>query len=132
MVARHFVSLLLLAAASAVIVPLTAGYGSGSDGDTRAEKPGAQPIAATDQAVATACPGGLQRQGGRCAPHGQLRKFYRRGDRIVEDYLWIRSPGDWAPDPYGSYVQAGGYVYQVNRETQNVLRLVGAMDKLSN
>lgn len=127
MVARHFVSLFILAAASAVAIPLTAGDGPDAG-------PGApeEAAAAADRPVASACPGGLSRQGGLCGPHGQSRKFYRRGDRIVEDYMWIRSPGDWAPDPYGSYVQAGGYVYQINRETQNVLRLVGSMEKLAN
>ncbi|MBY6065750.1 excinuclease ABC subunit A [Leisingera aquaemixtae] len=76
------------------------------------------------------CPQGLAVKASHCVPPGVTKKFYRRGDHILDDYTWIGQPGQWAPDPYGSYVQAGGYVYQVNRETQKVLRLIGAAGDL--
>ncbi|NSY36962.1 excinuclease ABC subunit A [Leisingera sp. ANG59] len=76
------------------------------------------------------CPQGLAMKASQCTPGPVAKKFYRRGDHILDDYTWIGEPGHWAPDPYGTYVQAGGYVYQVNRETQKVLRLIGAAGDL--
>ncbi len=112
MVRRHLVPITVLAAASALAIPLAAGNGG-------EEKDRLQ------------CPGGLVMKASHCAPPGPVKKFYRRGDHILDEYIWIGDPGQWAPDPYGTYVQAGGYVYQVNRETQKVLRLIGAADTLA-
>lgn len=114
MVRRHIVPLTVLAAACALAIPLAAGNGFDD------------PVPASFQ-----CPQGMAKKSGYCVP-GQAKKFYRRGDHILDDYTFIGKPGGWAPDPYGSYVQAGGYVYQVNRETQKVLRLIGAVADLAN
>ncbi|AHD00823.1 hypothetical protein [Leisingera methylohalidivorans] len=114
MVRRYIVSIVVLAAACAVAIPLAAGNGQ--------DKP--------EQALLH-CPAGLAKTSSRCVPPGHAKKFYRRGDHILDEYIWIGDPGEWAPDPYGSYVRAGGYVYQVNRETQKVLRLIGAVAKLA-
>ncbi|KIC22609.1 hypothetical protein [Leisingera sp. ANG-Vp] len=114
MVRSFAVLITVLAAASALAIPLAAGNGQG-----KAER------------SSVLCPPGLAKKLQHCVPPGQAKRFYRRGDHIVEDYIWIGDPGHWAPDPYGSYVQAGGYVYQVNRETQKVLRLIGAAAALS-
>lgn len=111
MVRRHLVPITVLAAACALAIPLAAGNGG-------IEK------ASLD------CPQGLALKVSHCTPARLTKKFYRRGDHILDDYTWIGEPGQWAPDPYGTYVQAGGYVYQVNRETQKVLRLIGAADNL--
>ncbi|WP_264213700.1 carbohydrate porin [Leisingera thetidis] len=115
MVRRHIVSITVLAAACALAIPLAAGNGH--------DKP---------EHTAVECPPGLAKKSSQCVPPGASKRFYRRGDHILDNYIWIGDPGHWAPDPYGSYVQAGGYVYQVNRETQKVLRLIGAMADLSN
>lgn len=114
MLTRHIVLVSSLAALCAVAIPLAAGHRG--DSQHQADRH---------------CPGALHHVSARCTPMDQIRRFYRRGDRITEDYNWIARPGDWAPDPYGSYVQAGGYVYQVNRETQSVLRLIGARTALA-
>jgi len=118
MVRSFAVSISVLAAACALAIPLAAGNGNGN-GHSKAKHSSIH------------CPPGLARKSQHCVPPGQAKKFYRRGDRILEDYIWIGDPGHWAPDPYGSYVQAGGYIYQVNRETQKVLRLIGAIADLS-
>lgn len=115
MVRRHLVPLTVLAAACAVAIPLAAG----NSFDT--------PMQASFQ-----CPHVMAKKSGYCVPPGQAKKFYRRGDHILDNYTFIGKPGGWAPDPYGSYVQAGGYVYQVNRETHKVLRLIGAESELKN
>lgn len=111
MVRRHLVPITVLAAACALAIPLAAGNGGTQEASLR-------------------CPQGLALKASHCVPPGAAKKFYRRGDQILDDYIWIGQPGQWAPDPYGSYVQAGGYVYQVNRETQKVLRLIGAAGDL--
>ncbi|MEX0302598.1 MAG: hypothetical protein AB3N24_09255 [Leisingera sp.] len=115
MVRSFVVPITVIAAACALAIPLAAGNGHG-----KAKHSGVH------------CPPGLAKKSSHCVPPGHARKFYRRGDHILKDYVWIGEPGHWAPDPYGSYVQAGGYVYQVNRETQKVLRLIGAIADLSN
>ncbi|WP_291732994.1 hypothetical protein [Leisingera sp. F5] len=117
MVRRYFVSIIVLAATCAVAIPLAAGNGMGHG--------------KSDQA-GVHCPAGLAKTSSHCVPPGHAKKFYRRGDHILDEYIWIGNPGQWAPDPFGSYVQAGGYVYQVNRETQKVLRLIGAEADLAN
>ncbi|WP_052272358.1 hypothetical protein [Leisingera sp. ANG-M7] len=109
---RRLVPISVLAAASALAIPLAAGNGS-PDKD------------------ALECPQGLAMKASHCTPGPAAKKFYRRGDHILDDYTWIGEPGHWAPDPYATYVQAGGYVYQVNRETQKVLRLIGSADSLA-
>lgn len=112
MVRRHLVPITALAAVSALAIPLAAGSNGGAG---KAD---------------LVCPHGLAMMASHCTPEQAAKKFYRRGDHILDDYIWIGAPGKWAPDPYGTYVQAGGYVYQVNRETHKVLRLIGAAAEL--
>ncbi|UWQ81102.1 hypothetical protein K3725_08935 [Leisingera sp. S132] len=108
---RRLAPISVLAAACALAIPLAAGNGG-------------------PERSALECPQGLALKASHCTPDSAAKKFYRRGDHILDDYIWIGEPGQWAPDPYGTYVQAGGYVYQVNRETQKVLRLIGAAGDL--
>ncbi|WP_261398570.1 hypothetical protein [Leisingera daeponensis] len=112
MVPRQLVPITVLAAACALAIPLAAGNGG-------------------EDEAALECPQGLAMKASHCTPASVTKKFYRRGDHILDDYIWISDPGTWAPDPYGTYVQAGGYIYQVNRETQKVLRLIGAKANLN-
>ena len=76
---------------------------------------------------AKSCPPGLANKG--CVPPGQAKK-YGIGD-IIPTYTRIQKPGHWAK-PGGHYVQAGGYVYQVDETTHKVLTLVGAAADLIN
>lgn len=112
MLRRHFGSITVLATVTALAIPLAAGS-SGGAGKSALE-----------------CPHGLARKASFCTPAQEAKRFYRRGDHILYDYIWIGAPGQWAPDPYGTYVQAGGYIYQVNRETHKVLRLIGTAGDL--
>lgn len=85
-------------------------------------------------AAAASCPPGLAKKNPPCVPPGQAKKYvgtpeyrkYRIGDRIDDDYFWIESPGRYGLRK-GSYVRAGDYVYRVNRETREVLNLIGAV-----
>lgn len=112
MVRCFVVSITVLAAACALTIPLVAGQSSSKHARVQ-------------------CPTGPAKKPPHCVPPGQAKKFYRRGDHILSDYIWIGEPGHWAPDPYATYVQAGGFVYQVNRETHKVLRLIGAAEVLA-
>ena len=50
------------------------------------------------------------------------------GDR----YVLVRDPGRYGLDPYGTYYRIDGNVFQVNRETQEVLALIGAVSAILN
>lgn len=75
------------------------------------------------------CPPGLAKKSPRCIPPGQAKK-YRRGDYIDGDYDVL-----WNPERYGlrrgdTYYRVGDQVYRVNRETRQVLDLIGALDAM--
>lgn len=58
---------------------------------------------------------------------------YRRGDVIRQgDYVIIRDPGRYGLDPYGTYYQARGGVYRVDRDTREILDLIGAVTAILN
>lgn len=80
------------------------------------------------QADPRGCPPGLARQGTGCLPPGQAMKhgLYHRGDRIDGDYIVLRHPGRYGLDPDETYYRVGDHVYRVNRETREVLDLIGA------
>ena len=99
------------------------------------------------------CPPGLAKKSVPCVPPGQAKKAYgkhkgydrydshdrydhsrapyRRGD-IIDHYIVIRDPGRYGLNPYDTYVQAGGYVFQLDRETREVLNLIGAVTAILN
>lgn len=93
--------------------------------------------------VATAapkkCPPGLAKKSVPCVPPGQAKKggyddtyIYRRGDRLQGDYRLIRRPGDYGLAPNETYYRAGGQVYRVDRDTKEVLDLIGAVVNILN
>lgn len=77
------------------------------------------------------CPPGLAKKAVPCVPPGQAKK-YRRGDYIYNGYTRIDDPSRWGLRRNGYYVRAGNYVYEVNRETHQVLNLIGAISDVLN
>lgn len=75
------------------------------------------------------CPPGLAKKNPPCVPPGQAHR-YRRGDVIYGDYWIIRNPGRYGLDPNETYYRAGDYVYRVDRETREVLDLMGAVARV--
>ncbi len=77
------------------------------------------------------CPPGLAKKAIPCVPPGQAKK-YRRGDYIYDGYVRIDDPDRWGLRRNGYYVRAGDYVYEINRETHEVLNLIGAIADVLN
>lgn len=80
------------------------------------------------QAQPKGCPPGLAKKANGCQPPGLAKKqgIYHRGDRIYGDYVVLRDPGRHGLDPGETYYRVGDRVYRVNRETREVLDLIGA------
>ncbi len=79
----------------------------------------------------TNCPPGLAKKNPPCVPPGQAKKHYDQGE-VIHNYVLIENPAIYGLQPNGHYVQAGGYVYQVDRNTQEVLALIGAVANILN
>ncbi|TMV08832.1 hypothetical protein FGK63_06840 [Ruegeria sediminis] len=73
------------------------------------------------------CPPGLAKKAVPCVPPGQVKNRYKVGDYITRDYVWINDPDRYGLRRDGYYVRAGDYVYSVNRQTHEVLNLIGAV-----
>lgn len=78
---------------------------------------------------ATDCPPGLAKKNPPCVPPGQARK-YGRGDVIYGDYRIIGEPGRYGLDRDQTYYRVGDYVYRVDRDTREVLDLIGAVARV--
>ncbi|MBE0452499.1 excinuclease ABC subunit A [Roseovarius autotrophicus] len=78
-----------------------------------------------------ACPPGLAMKGTGCLPPGQAKKIYGIGERIDDGQL-IRHPGRHGLDPKHTYYRVGDHVYRVDRETREVLDLIGAVARVLN
>lgn len=76
------------------------------------------------------CPPGLAKKYNGCLPPGQAKKIYGIGDRIYGDYIIIRNPGRHGLDPDETYYRVGDYVYRVDRDTREVLDLIGAIARV--
>ena len=92
--------------------------------------------AAPVDAAPKGCPPGLAKKSVPCVPPGQAKKGtyapYKRGDFIYRDYVIIKDPRRYKLDPYGTYYSAGGYVFRVDKQTREVLDLVGAVAAILN
>ncbi|WP_254436901.1 excinuclease ABC subunit A [Ruegeria arenilitoris] len=77
------------------------------------------------------CPPGLAKKAVPCVPPGQAKR-YRVGDYIYDGYVRIDNPNRYGLRRNGYYVRAGDYVYEVNRETHEVLNLIGAIANVLN
>ncbi|WP_121061852.1 excinuclease ABC subunit A [Chachezhania antarctica] len=79
------------------------------------------------------CPPGLAKKGS-CTPPG-LRSNHNdvyKGDRVDRDYIIIESPGRYGFEPGYDYYRYGGQVYQMDRQTREVLNVIGAVATLLN
>lgn len=102
------------------------------------------------------CPPGLAKKSSDCLPPGHAKKRhngssdgysddayrdgyrdgfrhgYRVGDRIERDYVVLANPYRYGLDGRRTYWRVGDSVYQVNRETGEILALIGALSNLMN
>lgn len=93
---------------------------------------------------AHACPPGLAKKNPPCVPPGLAQKRhdadryfdrddrYRRGDRIRGDYIVIDDPYRYGLNRGDSYARIGNYVYRIDRQTREVLDLIGAVSAILN
>ena len=72
------------------------------------------------------CPPGLAKKRNGCNPPGQVKNRFNVGDRIFDDFLILNRPGRFGLDPDETYFRVGDFVYRVDRETREVLDLIGA------
>jgi len=112
---------IIIAAAAAAFLGLAAEAGN--------HKPGKGQSGGV--ARATDCPPGLAKKNPPCVPPGQARK-YGRGDVIYRDYRIIGNPGRYGLDADETYYRVGDYVYRVDRNTREVLDLIGAVARVLN
>lgn len=57
---------------------------------------------------------------------------YRVGDRITRDYVLVPTPQRYGLDPYGTYYRVGDGIYQVNKDTLEVMAIIGLASRLLN
>lgn len=90
--------------------------------------------AADHKARGYGCPPGLAKKNPPCVPPGLAKKghIYGIGDRIGRDYIIIRNPERYGLDRHHTYYLVDDYVYRVDRETREVLDLIGLMAALLN
>ena len=75
------------------------------------------------------CPPGLAKKYNGCLPPGQARKLYGIGDRISGGEI-LRHPGRHGLDPDETYYLLGGQIYRIDRDTREVLDLIGAVARV--
>ncbi len=80
------------------------------------------------EAAPKSCPPGLAKKANGCQPPGLAKKSerYTRGDQIQGDYVILRNPGRHGLDPDETYYRVGDRIYRVDRDTREVLDLIGA------
>ena len=86
------------------------------------------------------CPPGLAKRTPACVPPGLARKGvstheWRRGDIIYDDYVIIRDRWRYDLPPLAdgeAYVRVGDAILRVERETLQVIALIGLLADLSN
>lgn len=83
---------------------------------------------------AKGCPPGLAKKNPPCVPPGQARKGYeqdyRVGERLPDGFIILRTPSRYGLDPRRTYYERDGYVVHVDRETGQILNLIGAISDL--
>ncbi|MEX0309065.1 MAG: excinuclease ABC subunit A [Tateyamaria sp.] len=85
-------------------------------------------VTAGASAAPKGCPPGLAKKAVPCVPPGQVKAAagYQRGDIITGDYVIIRDPGRYGLRPNETYYRVGGNVFRVDRDTREILDLIGA------
>ena len=117
----------IVAATLALALPLTAMAEAPQGQSVR--HGGALPVSAAG------CPPGLAKKNPPCVPPGQAKQAYRDyrvGERVPDGFILIRSPSRYGLDPRYTYYERDGYVVHVDRETMQILNLVGAISDLLN
>lgn len=109
---------------------------------------GAQDVAAGNNG----CPPGLAKKSPACVPPGLAKKQfdadrhhdgryhdhkydgdrYRRGDILRGDYIVVRDPYRYGLNRDHTYVHVGNYVYRIDRNTREILDLIGAVSAILN
>lgn len=78
------------------------------------------------------CPPGLAKKNNGCLPPGQAKKVYGRGDYLEGNYVLIKNPDRFGLNSSLTYFRLGDYVYRVDRDTKEVLDLIGAVGAVLN
>ncbi|MEQ9239639.1 excinuclease ABC subunit A [Roseovarius indicus] len=91
----------------------------------------AAPLAA--QAGAAGCPPGLAKKQNGCLPPGQAKKIYNNNQpRYLRNGILVEYPQRYGLNPAYTYYRSGGNVYRVDRDTREVLDLIGAVSRILN
>ena len=91
----------------------------------------ATPLAA--QAGAAGCPPGLAKKQNGCLPPGQAKKIYNNNQpRYLRNGILVEYPQRYGLNPAYTYYRSGGNVYRVDRDTREVLDLIGAVSRILN
>ncbi|MDA7426877.1 excinuclease ABC subunit A [Primorskyibacter aestuariivivens] len=81
------------------------------------------------------CPPGLAKKSPPCVPPGLAKKSrnsedrgYRIGDIVeIGDYVLLRNPERYGLDPLETYYRIDDQLFQVDRETREIIDLIGAI-----
>lgn len=88
-------------------------------------------VAAPVAAQPKHCPPGLAKKNPPCVPPGLAKTApYGVGDRISRDYSVIERPRRYGLDADRTYYRVGDYVFLVDRNTREVLDVIGAVASL--
>ena len=92
--------------------------------------------------VTAFCPPGLAKKGNGCMPPGQAKKghsgevghvhHYRVGDHIPYGYVLVPDPWRYGYNEPGTYWRVGETLFRVNRDTGEVLAVLGLVSALLN
>ncbi|WP_422028986.1 excinuclease ABC subunit A [Roseovarius sp.] len=88
------------------------------------------PLAA--QAGSAGCPPGLAKKHNGCLPPGHAKKIYRSDRRYLQGGTIISYPERYGLNPGYTYYRSGGNVYRVDRDTREILDLIGAVSRILN
>lgn len=84
------------------------------------------------------CPPGLAKKSPACVPPGLTKSHDIRVGDVLDgsgygsEYILIRDPGRYALEPFGTYYRVNNQVIQVDRETSEVVALIGAVTDILN
>ncbi|KZY43055.1 hypothetical protein A3731_01070 [Roseovarius sp. HI0049] len=88
------------------------------------------PVAA--HAGSKGCPPGLAKKHNGCLPPGQAKKIYRSDRQYLRNGIRVDYPERYGLNPAYTYYHSGGNVYRVDRDTREVLDLIGAVNRILN
>lgn len=90
--------------------------------------------------VSQHCPPGLAKKNPPCVPPGQARKQRGsadhvhdwRGRRVDDGFILITDPSRYGLNPGYAYYRRDGNVFRVDRDTREILNLIGAISAVLN